>query len=191
MDMSLSKLGVGDGQGGLECCSPWGRKESDTTKRLNWTENIQYLFFSLSLPSWVGYIGLLENPFWVCYAEENWFFSIQEKLPLLIGAQVKDTFTAASSESLHEWAGIDFSSASPASCLLSGWYSFADQTFAPQKYFLFLEILPQIRDPKRAKIPKGITDIFIVCGSCCGNLKLSFILVTELKQSSDLLPEAP
>ena len=28
-------LGVGDGQGGLVCCSPWGRKESDTTERLN------------------------------------------------------------------------------------------------------------------------------------------------------------
>ena len=27
---------VGDGQGGLACCSPWGRKESDTTERLNW-----------------------------------------------------------------------------------------------------------------------------------------------------------
>ena len=25
-------LGVGDGQGGLVCCSPWGRKESDTTE---------------------------------------------------------------------------------------------------------------------------------------------------------------
>ena len=24
--------GVGDGQGGLACCSPWGHKESDTTK---------------------------------------------------------------------------------------------------------------------------------------------------------------
>ena len=29
--------GVGDGQGGLACCSPWGRKESDTTERLNRT----------------------------------------------------------------------------------------------------------------------------------------------------------
>ena len=29
---------VGDGQGGLACCSPWGRKESDTTEQLNWTE---------------------------------------------------------------------------------------------------------------------------------------------------------
>ena len=28
--------GVGDGHGGLLCCSPWGHKESDTTERLNW-----------------------------------------------------------------------------------------------------------------------------------------------------------
>ena len=28
-------LGVGDGQGSLACCSSWGRKESDTTERLN------------------------------------------------------------------------------------------------------------------------------------------------------------
>ena len=31
-------LGVGDEQGGLACCSSWGRKESDTTELLNWTE---------------------------------------------------------------------------------------------------------------------------------------------------------
>ena len=31
--------GVGDGQGGLVCCNSWGRKESDTTERLNWTES--------------------------------------------------------------------------------------------------------------------------------------------------------
>ena len=31
--------GVGDGQWGLACCSSWGRKESDTTERLNWTES--------------------------------------------------------------------------------------------------------------------------------------------------------
>ena len=30
--------GVGDGQGGLVCCNSWGRKESDTTERLNGTE---------------------------------------------------------------------------------------------------------------------------------------------------------
>ena len=26
---------VGDGQGNLVCCSPWDRKELDTTERLN------------------------------------------------------------------------------------------------------------------------------------------------------------
>ena len=31
-------LGVGDGQGGLACCDSWGRKESDMTEWLNWTE---------------------------------------------------------------------------------------------------------------------------------------------------------
>ena len=28
-------LEVGDGQGSLAGCSPWGRKESDNTERLN------------------------------------------------------------------------------------------------------------------------------------------------------------
>ena len=32
-----STPGVGDGQGGLVCCSPWGRKELNTTEWLNWT----------------------------------------------------------------------------------------------------------------------------------------------------------
>ena len=38
MDVNLSKLWelVIDKRG-LACCSPWGRKESDTTERLNWT----------------------------------------------------------------------------------------------------------------------------------------------------------
>ena len=30
--------GVGDGQGGLACCTPWSHKELDATERLNWTE---------------------------------------------------------------------------------------------------------------------------------------------------------
>ena len=34
----VQALGVGDGQGSLACCSPWGRKESDTSELLNWTE---------------------------------------------------------------------------------------------------------------------------------------------------------
>ena len=39
MDMSLSKLSddglLGDGQGGLACCSPRGHKELDMTEQLN------------------------------------------------------------------------------------------------------------------------------------------------------------
>ena len=31
-------LGVDDEQGSLGCCSPWGRKESDRTEQLNWTD---------------------------------------------------------------------------------------------------------------------------------------------------------
>ena len=32
--------GDGDGQGGLACFDSWGRKESDTTEQLNWTEHV-------------------------------------------------------------------------------------------------------------------------------------------------------
>ena len=28
-------LGDGEGQAGLSCCNPWGRKEWDTTEQLN------------------------------------------------------------------------------------------------------------------------------------------------------------
>ena len=30
--------GVGDGQGSLACCSPWGLRDSDMTVWLNWTD---------------------------------------------------------------------------------------------------------------------------------------------------------
>ena len=33
-----ASTGIGDGQGNLTCCSPWGRKESDMTERLNRTK---------------------------------------------------------------------------------------------------------------------------------------------------------
>ena len=44
--------GVGDGQGGLACCSPWGLKESDTTEQLNRTDHFpQAVSNHPSLPS--------------------------------------------------------------------------------------------------------------------------------------------
>ena len=39
-------LGIGDGQGSLACCNPWGGKELDTTEWLNWTQ------LSCTLVSW-------------------------------------------------------------------------------------------------------------------------------------------
>ena len=53
---------AGDGQGSLGCCSPWGRKESDTTERLNGTDNLGFSKdYIQSMPKlqkislWVGY----------------------------------------------------------------------------------------------------------------------------------------
>ena len=34
--------GIGDGQGSLACCGPWGCKESDMTEQLNWTESLLF-----------------------------------------------------------------------------------------------------------------------------------------------------
>ena len=45
--------GIGDGQGGLACCNSWGRKKSDTTERLIWSDLnglvVLPTFFHLSL----------------------------------------------------------------------------------------------------------------------------------------------
>ena len=38
MDVSQRTPGVGGGQGDLASCDSWGRKESDTTEQLNWTD---------------------------------------------------------------------------------------------------------------------------------------------------------
>ena len=67
MDRSLSKLWVGDGQGGLACCSPWGHKESDTAEWLNWTEI--YIYYKCLIGSLFSYYGLklAVSSFDVCY----------------------------------------------------------------------------------------------------------------------------
>ena len=50
---SEETLGVGDGQGGLVCCSPRGHKESDMTERLIWTE-LKCILFLLDIQSTSG-----------------------------------------------------------------------------------------------------------------------------------------
>ena len=51
--------GVGDGQGGLACCSPWSHKKSDTTEQLNWTESNHSLFCTLFPPPLIPLLFLL------------------------------------------------------------------------------------------------------------------------------------
>ena len=73
-------LGVGDGQGGLACCNSWGRKESDMTERLNWTEHICFMRFQifygpmatigLPLPLWTKSIN------WVYLFSPHWIFGL-------------------------------------------------------------------------------------------------------------------
>ena len=47
--------GVGDGQGGLVCCSPYGHKESDRTEWLNWTDwELQTPISSLGTPDFLS-----------------------------------------------------------------------------------------------------------------------------------------
>ena len=40
-------LGDGDGQGALACCDSWGRKESDMTNWLNWTDSYIWCTYSI------------------------------------------------------------------------------------------------------------------------------------------------
>ena len=68
--------GVGDGQGDLACYSSWGRKESDTTERLNWTERnavsiADTLSKSIAALGWVCLFNVHLTPpniwYWVRY----------------------------------------------------------------------------------------------------------------------------
>ena len=52
--------GAGDGQGGLVCCDSWGRKESNKTERVNWTELILQSV-DISLKKWKGEQKLAED----------------------------------------------------------------------------------------------------------------------------------
>ena len=67
MDVFEWTPGVGDGQGGLECCNSWGCKESDTTERLNWTECATQLwkintifFFLVGICHYSSLVGILK-----------------------------------------------------------------------------------------------------------------------------------
>ena len=60
--------GVGDEQGNLACCSPWGLKESDTTEWLNWLRDwtciscIEDIFFTCWVTGDAQYYNYLICP---------------------------------------------------------------------------------------------------------------------------------
>ena len=66
MNMTLSKLQeLGNGQGSLACCSPWGRKELDMTEWLNWTGWVTATFHREVI--WVKFYKLE----WIMYMNAN------------------------------------------------------------------------------------------------------------------------
>ena len=63
-------LGVGNGQGSLACCSPWGHKESDTTEQLNWTESTS-LGEQDRLASYIHVLGYIHSSEWCWWPSES------------------------------------------------------------------------------------------------------------------------
>ena len=60
MDVSEQTLGVGDGQGSLVCCSPWGRKEWDMT---DWATELKWNRKRKAHMSLNAFLGIKRN--WV------------------------------------------------------------------------------------------------------------------------------
>ena len=68
---------VGDGQRGLACCDSWGRKESDTTERLNWTELTEWLeilsiFFMCFLAICIYFWRNIYSALWPVFKLNYW-----------------------------------------------------------------------------------------------------------------------
>ena len=78
--------GNGGGQGGLACCDSWGRKESDTTERLDWTELNWILTLStcfLSLPFGLT-VCVLSSQCVLCVSNTVYFYTFGALFLILI-----------------------------------------------------------------------------------------------------------
>ena len=80
-------LGVCDGQGGLECCSSWGRKELDKTVQLNWTELNWCKQENHYHPKVFNnkYFSKLTSSMSVCWQLTTWEFLLRETQQSLLG----------------------------------------------------------------------------------------------------------
>ena len=112
--------GVGDGQGGLACCNSWGRKVSDTTERLVWSDLMtvfpeppQCMF-----PASTGLLLQLSCPGGCC-SPLRWRLPLPTKRYIHEGNRwVCKTFMCTSSKRVHR-EGMEFSWTRP--CLWPGW----------------------------------------------------------------------
>ena len=78
--------GDGDEQGGLACCDSWGRKESDTTERLNWTElNWTEACSAMNLP--LSTALTVSHRFWVVLFS-FWFISMHILISFFISSVI-------------------------------------------------------------------------------------------------------
>ena len=59
--------------GGLACCSPWGRKDSDTTEWLNWTDSPLYIKRKRYMSMFLVYHCTLDNITFFFFFK-YWFF---------------------------------------------------------------------------------------------------------------------
>ena len=64
-----STLGVGNGQGSLVCCSPWGDKESDMTEWMNWWR-VSWWCWCLFFVKLADIFGMWDC-LWCCHSAER------------------------------------------------------------------------------------------------------------------------
>ena len=82
-------LGVGDGQGGLACCSPWGCKESDSTERPNWTELKSKWMVYVSWKDYDSTSSVMENNQGFIWNYPLWMWSSLEITTKIVGKGMK------------------------------------------------------------------------------------------------------
>ena len=111
-------LGVGDGKGSLECCSPWGCRESDTTEWPNWTEPCNLWYHFLLYLSALAAAG----KHWLCTAKH--FQVLTERLNSIISFLSAETIITKKLYKVHQstcrWSFLQLVlSFGPAGCCLS------------------------------------------------------------------------
>ena len=87
-------LGVGDGHGGLACCDSWGRKQSDMTERLNWTELSSRNTGNLLLYSFIP-----SPPFYIIN-------DVEAETPILWPSDVKRWLIWKDPDAGKDWRGV-------------------------------------------------------------------------------------